>query len=44
MSKHHKGTPKRRRRPVSTELKVKFVLVFASLLTGLAALIQALKH
>ena len=44
MSEHRKGTPKRRRRPVSTELKVKFVLAFASLLTGIAALIRAQKH
>ncbi len=47
MTKHRKGTPKRRRKPVSTELKVKkvkFVLAFASRLTGLAALIRALKH
>ena len=44
MRKHHKSTPKRRRKPVSAELMVKLVLAFASLLTGTAALIQALKH
>lgn len=43
MPKHRKDTPKRRSKPVSAELWVKILLALGSLLTGLAALIQALK-
>ena len=43
MRKHRKDTPKRRTRPVQPELIVKMLLATGSVLTGLAALIQALK-
>lgn len=44
MRNHRKDTPKRRRKPVKADLVVKFILATGTLLTGLAALIQALKH
>ncbi|WP_339097875.1 hypothetical protein ACINK0_18825 (plasmid) [Deinococcus sp. VB343] len=44
MPKQHKDTPKRRRKPLNPELVVKMLLALGSVLTGLAALLQALKH
>lgn len=39
-----KDTPKRRRKPIKPDLVVKFILAIAGLMSGIAALIQALKH
>ena len=44
MPNQRKNTPKRRRKPLNPELVVKFLLALGSVLTGLAALLQALKH
>ena len=43
MPKHRKDTPQRRREPISPELWVKILLALGSVLTGLAALLHALK-
>lgn len=40
---HRKDTPKRRRKPIRPDLIIKFILAIAGLMSGIAALITALK-
>lgn len=41
---HRKHTPKRRKKPLNPDLIVKILLAITGLMSGIAALITALKH